>query len=140
MVDMYVLGDRFKRQKKTDSIFLVKTATSEIELLSEAVCFNTLYYSSKKIFSDNCLEKGKRSQAKIFGRVYADTSIRTRIRAFLKQRKNPLAIIAPGSLINHIFRSSRVECSDQGSGLNVATRLIVRFLYPGGERSNDLFS
>ena len=39
---MYVLGDRFKRQKKTDSIFLVKTATSEIELLSEAVCFNTL--------------------------------------------------------------------------------------------------
>ena len=43
MVEMYVLGDRFKRQKKTDSIFLVKTAISEIELLSEAVCFNTLY-------------------------------------------------------------------------------------------------
>ena len=65
---------------------------------------------------------GKRSQSKIFGHVYADTSIRTRIRAFLKQRKIPLAIVAPGSLINHIFRSSRVACSDQGSGLNVAIR------------------
>ena len=65
---------------------------------------------------------GKRSQSKIFGHVYADTSIRTRIRAFLKQRKIPLAIVAPGSLINQIFRSSRVACSDQGSGLNVAIR------------------
>ena len=64
----------------------------------------------------------KRSQSKIFGHVYADTSIRTRIRAFLKQRKIPLAIVAPGSLVNHIIRSSRVACSDQGSGLNVAIR------------------
>ena len=50
MVDMYVLGDRFKRQKKTDSIFLVKTAISEIELLSEAVRFNTLYKGGKMAY------------------------------------------------------------------------------------------
>jgi len=36
------LGYRFKRQKKIASIFLVKTAGSEIELLPEAVYFNTL--------------------------------------------------------------------------------------------------
>jgi len=46
MVDMYVLGDRTKRQKITDSIFLVKTAISEIELLPETVRFNTLLYRS----------------------------------------------------------------------------------------------
>ena len=44
-----------------------------------------LSYSKNYVF-------GKRSQSKIFGHVYADTSIRTRIRAFLKQRKVPLAL------------------------------------------------
>jgi len=37
------LGYRFERQKKIASIFLVKTAGSEIELLPEAVHFNTLF-------------------------------------------------------------------------------------------------
>jgi len=36
------LGYRFKRQKKIASIFLVKTAGSEIELLPEAIHLNTL--------------------------------------------------------------------------------------------------
>jgi hypothetical protein len=40
------LGYRFKRQKKADSIFLVKTAGSKNEHLSEAVRFNTLYYQA----------------------------------------------------------------------------------------------
>jgi len=36
------LGYRFKRQKKIASIFLVKTAGLEIELLPEEVHFNAL--------------------------------------------------------------------------------------------------
>jgi len=46
------LGYRFKKQKKIASIFLVKTGGSEIELLPEAVHFNTLseYYKYLKNF------------------------------------------------------------------------------------------
>ena len=43
MVDICILGYRFKRQQKTDSIFLVKTVGSEIEFSPESGHFNTLY-------------------------------------------------------------------------------------------------
>jgi len=48
------LGYRFKRQKKIVSIFLVKTAgsESEIELLPEAVHFNTLFKSFLAYFKN----------------------------------------------------------------------------------------
>ena len=70
MVDMYVLGDRFKRQKKTDSIFLVKTAISEIELLSEAVCFNTLL-ETNHVYSDRPFESRTKVE-KSFIRFYVE--------------------------------------------------------------------
>ena len=50
-----------------------------------------VFFEFRLAIRDN-KRNGKRSQSKIFGHVYADTSIRTRIRAFLKQRKVPLAL------------------------------------------------